>query len=201
MNHRQVYIALMRRAEGRQVEGYSENHHIFPVSVYGKNNRTVKLTAKEHYLAHLLIWRDFQKRYGNTHWKTTKMAHAYWLMATANQGKHRVSSRAYELARRVYSEARTGFRYSDEAREKMAKSATGNRNALGNRARLGQPHSEETKKKISEATRGRKHTPEAKQKMSASRTGRKQSAETRARRSETMKAIWAERKAGLREAA
>ena len=34
------------------LEEYCERHHVFPKSVFGKNNRLVLLTAKEHYVAH-----------------------------------------------------------------------------------------------------------------------------------------------------
>lgn len=37
----------------------TEKHHIFPVSIYGKNGFTVNLTHKEHFIAHLLLTKMF----------------------------------------------------------------------------------------------------------------------------------------------
>jgi hypothetical protein len=67
----------------------------------------------------------------------------------------------------------TGYKYSDERREKFIKSMIGNKYAVGYR------HTEETKKRMSEIRKGksvnigRKHTEESKKKMSNSRMGDK----------------------------
>ena len=56
MNYLKVYCNLIRKVHQRQVvEGYTEKHHIFPVSIFGKNNKVVLLTGREHYIAHALI--------------------------------------------------------------------------------------------------------------------------------------------------
>ena len=44
MNYLRVYCNLIKAAERRDaLEGYVEEHHIFPLSIYGDNNRTVKI--------------------------------------------------------------------------------------------------------------------------------------------------------------
>ena len=60
MNYFRAYQRLIRRAKTRAMEGieYTEKHHIFPISIFGKNNKTVKLTFREHYIAHLLLMKN-----------------------------------------------------------------------------------------------------------------------------------------------
>ena len=78
MNYLKVYCNLIRKAENRTLpEGYVEKHHIFPISIFGNNNRIVILTAREHYLAHALLEKICIKRYGNCNEKTRKMTYAF----------------------------------------------------------------------------------------------------------------------------
>lgn len=64
MNYLKHYIKLIRKAQRRELpeEIYVEKHHIFPKSCFGDNDYIVKLTAKEHFVAHLLLWKGFEKR-------------------------------------------------------------------------------------------------------------------------------------------
>lgn len=52
-----LYFKLIEAAKPRQTEGYVERHHIIPRSLGGSNDKTniVRLTAREHYIAHLLL--------------------------------------------------------------------------------------------------------------------------------------------------
>ena len=92
MNHLKQYIKLIRKAQQRN-EG-SESHHVFPRSIYGDNNYIVKLTLREHWVAHKLLFRACLKRYGN-HRYTYKMANAVTIMGNR-------TSREYELARKYF---------------------------------------------------------------------------------------------------
>jgi hypothetical protein len=81
MNYIKVYCNLIRKAENRTPpEGYTEKHHTFPKSIFGKNNRIVVLTAREHYIAHALLEKICIKRYGLNHWKTKNMVNAVIIM-------------------------------------------------------------------------------------------------------------------------
>lgn len=67
MNYLKTYCFLMRRAQERgRVKltraQYLEDHHIFPKSIFGKNSVTVRLTAREHYIAHMLLWKALLKK-------------------------------------------------------------------------------------------------------------------------------------------
>jgi hypothetical protein len=99
MNYLKVYCNLIREAECRDApEGYTEKHHIFPVSIYGNNNKVVVLTAREHYIAHALLEKIFIKRYGENDRRSIKMIHAFYCMNSANKKKY-YNSYLYESSK------------------------------------------------------------------------------------------------------
>jgi hypothetical protein len=101
MNYLKVYCNLIRKAQQRQVvEDYTEKHHIFPVSIFGKNDKVVVLTGREHYIAHALLEKIYRKRYGNDHIFTEKMIYAHFLM---RDGKRYYNSFLYESVRKKIS--------------------------------------------------------------------------------------------------
>lgn len=175
MNYLKVYCNLIRNAQQRQVvEGYTEKHHIFPVSIFGKNDKIVVLTGREHYIAHALLERIYLKRYGLKDQRTYKMIWAHLVM----KGKDKYyNSYLYEgLKKRhsiISSETLKGHPVSEETKAKISYHS---RN-----------RSEETLRKIGEASKGRKHTEEYKKYMSEKLKGRKKSEETRMKMSEFWK--------------
>lgn len=60
-------------------------HHIWPESIYGANERVVLLSAREHYLAHVLLAKGLIKRYGYADERTHKMLAPLARMASATQ--------------------------------------------------------------------------------------------------------------------
>jgi hypothetical protein len=65
------YLKLIRnRLENPPQNIYSEKHHIFPKSIFGPNNFVVTLTAREHFIAHKLLYKIYQIRFGKTHSNT-----------------------------------------------------------------------------------------------------------------------------------
>lgn len=165
MNYLKVYCNLIRKAQQRQVvEGYTEKHHIFPVSIFGKNNKIVVLTGREHYIAHALLEKIYLKRYGLKDQRTYKMLCAH--MFFVGKGKY-FNSYLYETAKIRKSDSMKGenhhlygIGHSEEAKQKIKQ----------NHARLsGENHS----------WWGRKHTEESKDKMSESHKGMKMSEKTK----------------------
>jgi hypothetical protein len=79
------------------LNGYKENHHIIPHSLGGAEDldNIVSLSAREHYIAHLLLARM------TTGSVQHKMLKAAWLMAcpTRKDRDYRVNSRIYESLR------------------------------------------------------------------------------------------------------
>jgi hypothetical protein len=153
MNYLKVYCNLIRKAENRTPpEGYIEKHHTFPKSIFGKNDRIVIFTPREHYIAHLLLEKICIKRYGIDDERTKKMNLACFLMRNRSE---KYNSHLYEQVRK---------RYIDNMKERMGGE---------NNPSYGVPCSEERKQKIREKHLGRKASQETKDKMSKTRKGRR----------------------------
>lgn len=100
MDYFKIYDSLMQRSLNRNLEGYSEKHHIIPKCIGGNDlpENLVKLTAKEHYIAHRLLVEMYPSE--------KKLKYAFWMMCTMkteSQDRYRVSSRAYEYAKLLVS--------------------------------------------------------------------------------------------------
>ena len=114
MSYLKHYIKLMRKAEQRgwtkkSAPFYVEKHHLFIRAIFGENGRIVYLTAREHFIAHLLLWKACRKRYGVQHWKTAKTGKA--VQAMSMKSKHtnnRQTGRLFEVAKRANSESMSG---------------------------------------------------------------------------------------------
>jgi len=57
MNYSRIYESIIEKAKTRKLEGYVEKHHIIPKCIGGpdKIENIVELTAREHFLCHLLL--------------------------------------------------------------------------------------------------------------------------------------------------
>jgi len=110
MNYLKHYINLIRKSQVTLKEGYCERHHIFPKSIFGNNNSTVKLTAREHYIAHALLEKIYIKRYGKHDIRTKKMIHAFFMMNNVyGNGQQRyTNSKLYESSKLRFSERMSG---------------------------------------------------------------------------------------------
>jgi hypothetical protein len=110
MNYLKIYVKLIRKAQSLPEPEIGEKHHVFPKSLYGKNSFTVKLTPKEHYVAHALFYKGLKKRYGANDWRTKKMTHAFWFMhALGPRHNNRyTSSRLYQSIKVDFIESLKG---------------------------------------------------------------------------------------------
>ena len=145
---------------------YLEKHHIVPKSIV-PNNTVVSLTARQHYIAHLLLIKCVSPIYRK------KMLYAITAMKMRTAKTIKFNSRVFEKlkieANKQRSVALKGRTHTLEARAKIkAKRAL-------------QIISEETKIKMSESRRGRKNSPEAIEKTRQHHLGRKRSEETKQR--------------------
>lgn len=120
MNYKQIYEQLIDKAKNREIIGYTEKHHILPRSMGGTNDKSnlVKLTAKEHYVAHMLLWKIY---------KNGSMAQAVWLISYVDN--HKINSRTFEILRKDYAAAvskiHKGKIYNEQTRQKMSISKMG----------------------------------------------------------------------------
>jgi len=205
------YYNIIANAQARNLppDVYIEKHHILPKSLGGVNSKDnlIKLTAREHYICHLLLTKmtEGDNRY--------KMWYAHYMMMRGIK-RYKPSARMYQLAKRNLILAnkerpstKLGVPLSEEHKEKISKSLKGKSTGTKSeehKAKLGQyvrtdehkkaiaqsrksqigkyNHSEETKKKIAESNRGKPRPPktiEQKKHQSAMIKGRKYSEEHR----------------------
>ena len=134
------YNNLIHKAQLRgSIQGYKETHHIIPRSFGGDNIKSnlVQLTAREHYIAHALLWKmKFEGIYGS------KMAFAFNTFINKMTTKERGVNHTYTISSRMYETFRK--HYSQMLKEKYAKEGG---------TFTGRTHSEETKKIIGEKSR------------------------------------------------
>lgn len=163
MNYEKIYNDLMAdrinkkplRLTQKRNGFYFEGHHILPKSKGGSgnsnrpkyNSNIVLLTAREHFLAHWLLWRIYGDR---------QMALAFHKMMSINKNTNRItSSRGYDEAREAFRITNMGNQYgkgvikviSEEQKQKQSDAMKGR--YIGNsNPFFGKTHSIETLEKL-----------------------------------------------------
>lgn len=168
MEYQRIYDSLISfRKKNELTTGYYERHHILPRSLGGKDDdeNLVKLTAREHFIAHLLLARFNRCK---------ETAYAIWMMQCSSKThkRHPIkrNSRTYEWCRIEFAKYQVGKLVSEETRKKQSDYWTGRPRPKVNR----KPHSEETKQKMRIAAANRKPvTKETREKLSKLFRGRK----------------------------
>jgi len=99
MNYERIYNQLTEKRKVHKLTGYTETHHIQPKSLGGSNSKDnlVELTAKEHFIAHLLL-----AKFKPCH----QTMNAIMIMRCKSDGQYRndiQNSRMYEWARKEFS--------------------------------------------------------------------------------------------------
>jgi hypothetical protein len=176
MNYQGIYDQLVLKAQLRpDPEGYAEKHHIIPRCLGGgEGDNIVALTAREHFMAHLLLCKMFPDHGG--------LAVAAFLMAGAVQAESssgkgvRVTSHTYERLRIAHIKSMRGRELSTETRAKLSAAKMGEKNPS-----YGKSPSKETRAKLSAALKGEKNpnygkspSKETRAKQSAAKKGKKQ---------------------------
>jgi len=137
-----MYYNIISRAKSRPKTGYTETHHILPKSMGGSDDLSnlVELTAKEHYICHLLLPKitEGENRY--------KMIYAYTIMS----GRKIYGSRKYSFYKEEYAKINSQLR-SGEGNGMWGADRSGSKNTF-----FGKKHTKETKQKISEGQKRRK---------------------------------------------
>lgn len=92
MNYKNIYIRFIDNLKGQVPKGYYESHHIIPKAIGGSNDKSniIKLTARQHLFAHRLL----AKIHGGS----------MWLPVVLMSNRAKLSSHAYEYARKQHSE-------------------------------------------------------------------------------------------------
>lgn len=159
MNYQKIYDDLMisrlemksERYKARKQGVYFEGHHRIPKHLGGtgtsksglNNDNIVLLTAREHFLAHWMLWRIHQDR---------PSALAFHMMTRINKNQNRISSsRAFEEARIACSITNKGNSYAKGV-DKVISEEQKNNHSIFMKGRycgeknsfFGKKHSEET---------------------------------------------------------
>jgi hypothetical protein len=155
LNKKPERLTLKKKGE------YFEGHHIIPKSKGGtgnsyrpKNNENiVLLTAREHFLAHWILWRIYRDR---------STALAFHKMMSTNKNQNRItSSRGYQESKEAFRITNLGNQYgkgktkiiSEEQKKKqsliMKGKYIGDKNPFYNKL-----HTEESKEKIRKSREG-----------------------------------------------
>lgn len=98
MNYAKLYNKIVNRRLINNYEGYTEEHHIIPRSLGGTDdkNNLVKLTAKEHFICHLLLTKIYEKDTLEYY----KMCHAFLMMMLSSKNQQRYfTAKKYEYLR------------------------------------------------------------------------------------------------------
>lgn len=112
MDYQKIYNQIIERAQTRQLEGYKEKHHIIPRCLGGLDEKEnlVELTAREHFLCHMLLCEIYPKE--------NKLKHALFLMSIGKQklkeNTYVIGSRVYERLKQEYSQMLTGKKHSEK---------------------------------------------------------------------------------------
>lgn len=169
MDYLNIYNNMIEKGKNRVLTGYTENHHIIPKCVGGTDDtwNLVKLTAREHFICHLLLCKIYPKN--------SKLKFALWNMCNVKrdyQERYKVNSRLYNQIREDYSKSISGEnnpnfgrKLTKEQKNKISKSRIG-KYFGGNNPFFGKNHSDETKEKIRKKSSNHRHTDETKEKMS-----------------------------------
>lgn len=174
------YYSIIEAAKSRvKIDCYTEKHHIVPKSLGGNNSATniVSLTAKEHFVCHLLL-----PKMVTTQEAKTKMWYAAYYMTrmSKNHQRYKCTGRTYQMLRENMKKANTlrpgpnkGKTFSEEWRANLSAAFRGRKLAprtAEHSKKLSFPKSEETRRKLSEARLGKSwgyhHSNDTKQKMS-----------------------------------
>jgi hypothetical protein len=163
MDYKKIYDNLMKsrlsikteRFKEKKIGVYFEGHHIIPKCKGGlgnsnrpKNNpNIVLLTAREHFLAHWLLWRIYGDR---------QMALAFHKMiSSTNKTKRITSSRGYSEAKEAFRKTNIGNTHgkgkikiiSEDQKRKQSETMKGRYDGENNPF-FGKKHNDESKEKI-----------------------------------------------------
>lgn len=171
------YLSIITAAKGREINGYTELHHIIPQSLGGTNDKEnlVYLTAREHFICHWLLVKIVVGE------ARSKMLYALHGMKAENKFQERyhtkITARVYEKYRIEHAVNHStkmkgkpapnkGIPMSEEQKQKLRIVATGKKYSVETITKRsttvrGTKRSEETKLKMSLAAKGKTKGPQS----------------------------------------
>lgn len=159
MDYKKHYDLLIETRLNRKITPgcYYEKHHIIPKSMGGDDspNNLINLTAREHFLAHWLLWRIHNNK---------EMAFAFFAMTTMGKNQNIKSSRIYEEIK----EARRPFIIEMNKKIHSNKKISPEHSELISVFFKGVPKNDIHRKKISESLKNKPKSDSHKEKLSKS---------------------------------
>lgn len=152
------YYTIINNAKQRTLDGYKERHHIIPRSLGGSDlkGNIVSLTAKEHFICHLLLTKmvngPLQK----------KVIYAAWMMANQEnnqQSRYKINSRIYQILRQKFVNSHSSSMklsnpmHDPAVREKHAESIKKRGKTKGNTGHRRGPMSNQLKEVLRQKTK------------------------------------------------
>jgi hypothetical protein len=97
MNYQFLYDKIISNRKNNPYDGYTETHHIIPRCMGGTNdtNNLVDLTAKEHFICHLLLTKIVEKNSPDYY----KVGHAFLMMLVKSKlnNNRYITGKKYEF--------------------------------------------------------------------------------------------------------
>lgn len=166
--YKKWYMLIISNASNRSATGYIEKHHIIPRSLGGTDEESnlVKLTAREHFVCHLLLTKFTEGKALYT------MRHALGKFVQNSPMQNRkFTSWEYSKIRESISLARKGQKHSAETCAKISEKTKGR--TPWNKGVTGIVHSAESNAKRSATVKGRKMSADFCKKVSEGKKGHK----------------------------
>jgi hypothetical protein len=164
-----MYFNIINCAKNRcHYVGYTEKHHIIPKSLGGSNNKDnlVKLSAKEHFICHLLLTKFL---FGEDKAKMVFGAKRMMIRGNQHQNNRYVpSSRIYEMIKKeeaIILSEKMKFNIPMSRDEVKIKHAASIKKRGKSPGMTGQSHSLETRHKMSQRTLRQSHSLETRKKL------------------------------------
>lgn len=107
--------------KGQRNLAYKEEHHIIPMSIdsrYNSKEYIISLTAREHYIIHMILAKSFTNKL------RYKMEHAFVMMTFQKDlynRDYKVTSRIYEKCKQLNSKRMKYIMNTNEMKEKVSK--------------------------------------------------------------------------------
>lgn len=197
------YYEIIANAKLRPLQsGYTENHHITPLSLGGSNNseNLITLTAREHFICHMLLTKFTS---GSEKHKMIYAANMMLRMSRPYQHRYVPKSKIYEMLKREFGSMHllnlTGRKLTNEHKANISAACKGRVVSLETidkrrKASTGLIRTAEQRERMSKAQKGRPkkiYTEEQKnqisEKISLANKGKPKSVETRKKLSEALK--------------
>ena len=111
MNYEKIYNQLIEHRKQNPIVDKSigtERHHIKPKKIYPElekdKDNIVRLTYKEHFLAHHLLFNMYLQQYGEHDQRTIKMAYAFKRMKFDKKHHCQITMKQYEKVRKIVAD-------------------------------------------------------------------------------------------------